>query len=72
MAESKADFTVENDDVRAPAARKTREPIAEVIPKSGLVYSEKSALTEVFCKPKIMPVKPSASWSLDRDDPANR
>lgn len=59
-------------DERTPPVRKIREPIAEVLPKSGLVYSEKSALNEVFCKPKILPVKPSASWSLDRDDPANR
>ena len=31
--------------------------ISEVIPKSGLVYSEKGSLTYALCKPKIMPIK---------------
>lgn len=29
----------------------------EVLPKSGLVVSEKSELQEVLCKPKIIPLK---------------
>ena len=29
----------------------------EVLPKAGLVYSEKGNLSEVLCKPKIMPIK---------------
>eukprot|EP00640_Fibrocapsa_japonica_P008379 CAMPEP_0113938618 /NCGR_PEP_ID=MMETSP1339-20121228/5031_1 /TAXON_ID=94617 /ORGANISM="Fibrocapsa japonica" /LENGTH=70 /DNA_ID=CAMNT_0000941813 /DNA_START=60 /DNA_END=272 /DNA_ORIENTATION=- /assembly_acc=CAM_ASM_000762 len=32
-------------------------PIREVLPKNGLVYSEKGNLSEVLCKPKIMPIK---------------
>ena len=36
----------------------SRPPILqEVLPKSGLVYSEKGNLSEVLCKPKIMPIK---------------
>ena len=31
--------------------------ISEVIPKSGLVYSEKGSLAYALCKPKIMPIK---------------
>lgn len=31
--------------------------IKEILPKSGLVYSEKAALQEVLCKPKILPLK---------------
>mmetsp|Transcript_7177 Transcript_7177/g.17227 ORF Transcript_7177/g.17227 Transcript_7177/m.17227 type:complete len:87 (-) Transcript_7177:332-592(-) len=31
--------------------------IQEVLPKAGLVVSEKGNLTEVLCKPKIMPLK---------------
>lgn len=31
--------------------------IQEVLPKAGLVYSEKGNLSEVLCKPKIMPIK---------------
>ena len=30
-----------------------RPHIAEVIPKAGLVYSEKGNLSEVLCKPKV-------------------
>jgi BBSome-interacting protein 1 len=31
--------------------------IKEILPKQGLVYSEKNTLTELLCKPKIMPIK---------------
>lgn len=29
----------------------------EVLPKTGLVYSERGMLTGIMCKPKIMPIK---------------
>lgn len=29
----------------------------EVLPKTGLVYTEKQMLSEMLCKPKIMPLK---------------
>lgn len=35
---------------------KKRE-IKEIMPKAGLVYSEKATLSEILCKPKIMPLK---------------
>ena len=35
-----------------------RPTLLEVLPKAGLVYSEKGNLSEVLCKPKIMPIKP--------------
>ncbi len=38
----------------APAPKAT---LQEVLPKAGLVYSEKGNLSEVLCKPKIMPIK---------------
>lgn len=31
--------------------------LQEVLPKAGLVVSEKGNLTEILCKPKIMPLK---------------
>jgi BBSome-interacting protein 1 len=31
--------------------------VTEVLPKAGLVYSEKGNLTETLCKPKLMPLK---------------
>lgn len=34
-----------------------RTILLEVLPKSGLVFSEKGSLSEVLCKPKIMPIK---------------
>ncbi len=40
-----------------------RPTLLEVLPKAGLVYSEKGNLNEVLCKPKIMPIK---SVSLER------
>jgi BBSome-interacting protein 1 len=34
-----------------------RPLLQEILPKAGLVYSEKGNLSEVLCKPKIMPIK---------------
>lgn len=31
--------------------------LKEIIPKNGLVYSEKASFAEILCKPKILPVK---------------
>ena len=31
--------------------------LREILPKTGLLYSEKNGLIEVLCKPKIMPIK---------------
>ncbi len=31
--------------------------LQEVLPKSGLVFSEKHKPSEILCKPKIMPLK---------------
>uniref|UniRef100_A0A7S1HZ42 Uncharacterized protein n=1 Tax=Eutreptiella gymnastica TaxID=73025 RepID=A0A7S1HZ42_9EUGL len=37
--------------------------LREVLPKAGLVYSEKSSLSEILSKPKILPLK---SITLER------
>ena len=52
-------------ELRAPmnGATDDRPTLLEVLPKAGLVYSEKGNLSEVLCKPKIMPIK---SVSLER------
>lgn len=34
-----------------------RAPLQEVLPKSGLVVSEKGGLSELLCKPKLLPLK---------------
>lgn len=34
-----------------------RPTLQEVLPKSGLVVSEKGGLTELLCKPKLLPLK---------------
>ena len=47
-----------------PAVKST-----EVLPRSGLVYSEKGALSEVLSKPKIMPLK---SVTLERIEEMER
>jgi BBSome-interacting protein 1 len=40
--------------------------IAEVLPKSGLLYSERGSMTEVLCKPKILPIKSIAMMAVER------
>ena len=37
----------------------------EVLPKAGLVYSEKGNLSEVLCKPKIMAIKSPSLVKLE-------
>lgn len=40
------------------ASRPFQKPaVHEVLPKAGLVVSEKGNLTEILCKPKILPLK---------------
>lgn len=43
-------------DNEAPAAQ-DENVLREILPKTGLVYSERGALSETLCKPKIMPLK---------------
>ena len=31
--------------------------LREILPKTGLAYSERGALSEILCKPKSMPLK---------------
>lgn len=40
--------------------------LSEVLPKAGLVYSEKGNLAEVLCKPKIMPIKSAMLERLEQ------
>ena len=39
--------------------------VQEILPKAGLVYSEKGNLSEVLCKPKILPIKSTAMAKLE-------
>eukprot|EP01041_Mallomonas_annulata_P012903 gene12903-27218_t len=47
-----------------------RETIKEVLPKTGLVYSERGGLSEVLCKPKIMPLKSAVLEQLQKIEAA--
>lgn len=49
----------------APVTPAAPVPVQEVLPKAGLVYSEKGNLSEVLCKPKIMPIKSSTLEKLE-------
>ena len=43
-----------------------RARLTEVLPKTGLVYSERGGLTEILCKPKIMPLKSEVLKKLEK------
>jgi len=43
-----------------------KEIIHEILPKSGLVYSERGGLVEVLCKPKILPLRSSVLEKLKK------
>jgi BBSome-interacting protein 1 len=40
--------------------------VKEILPKAGLVYSEKATLSEVLCKPKILPLKSATLMKLEK------
>ena len=40
--------------------------IKPILPRAGLVYSEKSNLTEVMCKPKILPLKSTTLQKMEK------
>ena len=40
--------------------------VREVLPKAGLVYSEKAALSDALCKPKILPIKSATLMKIER------
>jgi hypothetical protein len=43
----------------------------EIIPKSGLVIAEKGDLSEMLCKPKILPLKSQVLEQLKKIEEAN-
>ena len=44
--------------------------LQEVLPKAGLVYSEKGNLSEVLCKPKVMAIKSPSLEKLEEMEKA--
>lgn len=56
MIETKAQLVLKMVDNR----------IKEILPKAGLVYSEKASLTEVLCKPKILPIKSNTLMKIEK------
>lgn len=38
----------------------------EILPKAGLVYSEKALLSEALCKPKLLPLKSATLQKLEK------
>jgi hypothetical protein len=57
MADASSNFKNTSNSVDD---KPTKIIITEVLPKSGLVYSEKGPLTETLCKPKMLPVTTNA------------
>ena len=54
------------------AAKPAAKPeLREVLPKAGLVYSERGVLTEVLCKPKILPLKSVVLEQLEQIERAD-
>jgi BBSome-interacting protein 1 len=45
---------------------KQASQITEILPKSGLVYSEKGGFAEILCKPKILPLKSAVLEQLQK------
>ena len=43
-----------------------KDLLKEILPKAGLVYSEKALLSEALCKPKLLPLKSATLLKLER------
>jgi BBSome-interacting protein 1 len=41
------------------------ENLKEIIPKNGLIYSEKFNFSDILCKPKILPLKSLTLMKLE-------
>ena len=44
----------------------TDNQLKEILPKAGLVYSEKALLSEALCKPKLLPLKSATLQKLEK------
>ena len=56
------------DKITVKDGANVKQVLTEVLPKNGLVYSEKGSLSAVLCKPKIMPIK---SIALQKEEERN-
>ncbi|SPQ98902.1 BBSome-interacting protein 1 [Plasmodiophora brassicae] len=57
---------MDNDDVEQTTAAGETERPEVVLPRTGLLFSEKGNLTEVLCKPKIMSIKSITLEKLEK------
>jgi hypothetical protein len=60
--------------MQSPTAKPDGEEspqLREILPKSGIVMAEKSALNEVLCKPKILPLKSAVLEQLIKIEAMN-
>ena len=46
--------------------------VEEVMPRSGLVYSERGGLQEALCKPKLLPLKSAVLEQLRKAEANER
>jgi len=61
----------EKSNDKGPSVADKKPEIKEILPKSGLVYSERGGLVEVLCKPKILPLKSAVLEQLQRIERAD-
>ena len=66
--ESKAAAPVDIPDFSKlkPNPQALKEQLKEILPKAGLVYSEKALLSEALCKPKLLPLKSETLLKLEK------
>ena len=51
---------------KASASSSSLPPILEIMPKAGLVYSEKGTFSETLCRPKLLAIKSLALEKLEQ------
>ena len=49
-----------------PRPVQAKDQLKEILPKAGLVYSEKALLSEALCKPKLLPLKSATLLKLEK------
>jgi len=53
-------------------SKNIREKLGEVLPKVGIVIAERGQLSEVLCKPKILPLRSAVLEQLKKLEEANQ
>ena len=66
QGEEQKEIVVPDFSKLRPKPVAAKDQLKEILPKAGLVYSEKALLSEALCKPKLLPLKSVTLLKLEK------